>query len=680
MLVKWRKSAVMSRLYQLTVLCALALVLRPGAAFSSDANMVANPSFEASPSGSDENLVPDWNLTFRIGDDRRPLTPDRVSLVRDRSQAHTGVGCVRLVNMDSEVGYILRTCPLDIKPGGRYEVSFWARGRGGSRLYAAIWAAGFNRSYAVTPEWTRYSQIITVDKSISEQERVLQLYAIKAGYQGNISDPELFVDDVSIAEVTSGLADVFGSHMVLQRDKPVPVWGWAKDPGQKITLNYHGQKKSAVADKDRHWKVTLDPMPAGGPFEMHLSGSPVPVDDVMIGDVWLCTGQSNMDFGVDKLNGIWGHAPEVISKAEHPNIRLWSVSDQIAPQPQWGYKRQFDWQAKWMRCTPENIAYGRWGGFSAVGYFFGRQIQEATGVPIGLMKIDYGGTSIESWMSKESLDSIDIEHLACPKMEDVVAKNPGVFDAPAPTDFNMTSACYNGMMAPVIPYAIKGILWYQGEHNANYLENQYDLKLKTRIADLRRKFGQGNVPYLIVQLCNWLPVSSQDLFNVRMQGVREAAVRVAQTVPNTGFVVTYDLADRDNPSEIHPKNKQDVAHRLALLAEARVYGKKVEYSGPIYRKMALGDGKIRLYFTHVGTGLVARGGKLVGFSIAGDDRKFVAADAVIDGDTIVVSSPDVKRPTAVRYCYQSFVDPIGNLWNREDLPASPFRTDTWPEQ
>jgi sialate O-acetylesterase len=222
----------------------------------------------------------------------------------------------------------------------------------------------------------------------------MSIDAPEAGYP-KVAALEPNIDDVGFSDVTCGLADAFGDHMVLQRDKPVPVWGWAKSAGQKITLTFRGRTREAVADEDCHWKVVLDPMNAGGPFEMSLSDNSLVATDVMVGDVWLCTGQSNMDFGIDQVSGLCNHAPEVIDQADCPNVRLWSAADQMYTTPQWGYKRQRGRQARWMRCTPQNAPYGRWGGFSAIGYFFGREIQRDIGEPIGLVKIDFGGTSVQ---------------------------------------------------------------------------------------------------------------------------------------------------------------------------------------------------------------------------------------------------------------------------------------------
>lgn len=679
------RHAATNVLRMVAILTVVAAIFLSSAAPGSDrvigTNLLSNPSFDLPSTGSNESLIPGWTVQFRQPNEP-PLSRDMVDLVTDRAQAHSGKQCVRMVNRGRELGYILQSTPLTLVPGRKYEVSFWARGKAGSQMFAAMGATGLQERFFATPQWERCSREFICGEGARGNSAPLSIYAIKAGYQGNIDDPEVFIDDVCLGEITCGLAEEFGDHMVLQREKPVAVWGWANAPGQKVRVSFRGQTKDAVADKDGHWKVMLDPMKAGGPFEMSISGSPVVTYDVMVGDVWLCTGQSNMEFGIDKVNGIYKSAPEVVAQANYPNIRLWSAPNQTATTPQWAPKRKYDWQAKWMRCTPRNVLCGDWGGFPAIGYFFAREIQQDIGVPIGLMKIACGATSAEAWTSAEALRTIPNLEPACPRMEDIIKKTPE--GQPVDLAQNVTSASFNGTLAPVIPYGIKGILWYQGEHNGG--DASYDVKLKTLISDWRKRFGQGDVPFLIAQICNW---AGSERTGGGWQKTRDGQLRASQTVPNAGLVVTLDLQDPENGWEIHPRNKQEVAHRFALLAKAKVYGEKIEYSGPTYRKIACGDGKVRLHFDHIGGGLVAKDGSLFGdvrpgdtrllqFTIAGEDRNFVEAHAYIDGDTVVVSSEKVNKPVAVRYEWQCNVWPLGNLFNKQGLPASAFRTDNWP--
>ncbi|HUU60281.1 MAG TPA: sialate O-acetylesterase, partial [Phycisphaerae bacterium] len=395
--------------------------------------------------------------------------------------------------------------------------------------------------------------------------------------------------------------------------------------------------------------------------------------------------------------------------ANHPLLRLWHAAKQFSPTPMHSYViRQnvylAECQAQWNVCTPETVARGGWGGFSALGYFFGRDIQADQKVAIGLMQVAHGGTAIEAWMSAEALRTIPkdrwviapIARMTRDKVkitplptvpEGVTAPTAAYAEAITATNgeplrnYNYASACFNSLLAPVFPYAMCGVLWNQGEHNGN--DRFYADKLKSLIDDWRAKFHQDNLPFLITQLCNW-----DTRETMHFQWVREAQLQVSRTVPNTALAVTIDLADKPGegghgtdgygPGEIHPIRKREVGHRNALAARALVYGEKLVASGPIYKSCKRDHGKLRIAFDSVGGGLVAKGGKLVGFRIAGADRKFVPAEAVIDGDTVVLSAPTIAAPVAARYGFEQFVRPLCNLYNKEDLPASPFRTDDWP--
>jgi sialate O-acetylesterase len=429
--------------------------------------------------------------------------------------------------------------------------------------------------------------------------------------------------------------------------------------------------------------------------------------------VWLCSGQSNMEMGVDKLNGIYAQAPKVLAEANHPQIRLWHAAQQFSPQPMHNYAvRQnaycAEHQAAWNVCTPETIARGAWGGFSALGYFFGREIQADQKVTIGLMQVARGGTAIEAWMSAEALRTIPRERWVVAPMAQMARDKVKITPLPAvpegltaPTAayaeaitaangekheaYNYASACFNSLLAPVFPYALCGVLWNQGEHNA--ADRFYADKLKSLIADWRAKSRQENLPFIITQLCNW-QTSDWDKGQIRFQWIREAQLNVSRSVSNTALAVTIDLADKPGegghghdgygPGEIHPLRKQEVGHRNALAARALVYGEKIVSSGPIYKSCRREGGKLRITFDSTGGGLIAKGDKLVGFSIAGAGRKFVPAEAAIEGGAVVLSAPAVAAPVAARYGFQQFVSPLCNLYNKEGLPASPFRTDDWP--
>lgn len=442
------------------------------------------------------------------------------------------------------------------------------------------------------------------------------------------------------------VSPMFSDNMVLQRDQRDPIWGWTT-PGQKVTVAAQGKSATATAGADGYWKAVLPALKVGSPIDVTVQGpQTVTFHNVLVGDVWVCSGQSNMEFGVGNLLD-----PEAeISKANYPNIRLYRVIKKIAMTP------QATLTGSWQVCTPDTLrADGDWGGFSAVGYFFGRDLYQNLNIPIGLVHTSWGGTVAEAWTSAEALKTL-------PDFQEKIAS-----PAKPKFDQNSPTALYNGMIAPLIPYRIKGAIWYQGESNAGRAY-QYRSLLPTMITDWRKDWGQGNFPFLIVQLAGWEPGG------MAWPELCEAQMMTAQKLPDTGIAAALDIGDR---TDIHPKNKQEVGRRLALVAERMVYGEKVVDSGPVYKSMKVQGDKIRVNFTHVDGGLVAKGdAPLTSFTIAGADQKFVDADAVIDGDTVVVSSPDVPKPVAVRYAWSPF--PECSLYNKAGLPAFLFRTDNWP--
>ena len=625
------------------------------------------------------------------------------------------------------------------------------------------------------------------------------------------------------------LHPLFTDNMVLQRDVRFPIWGWT-EPGKKITVQLLGKTATATADAQGRWQVTLGPFPAGGPYTVTISGPQlVTLQNVLIGDVWLCSGQSNMEMGI----GVIDNAAKEIADANYPQIRLFTVEKAIATEPQSLVKGQ------WQACSSRTVSNGGWGGFSAVGYFFGRELHEDLKVPIGLIHSSWGGTPAEAWTSAEPLSKMadfqpyiddfrrtvdeakkgafDLEKAvnewwqtndpgsaAKPAWSDSTAEisswktmklptnweeaglpsfdgivwfsrtftlpenwagkdlmlhlgpiddadttwvngvkvgglnvwdaqrdyrvpasilKPGlntirvrIMDTGGPGGIygkpdqlklelatgnsdairldgewkyqetassgklkpfpqivsqnpNLVTVLYNGMIAPLVPFSLKGAIWYQGEANAGR-GFQYRTLLPTMITDWRTRFG-SDFPFYIVQLANFMeerpsPTESQ------WAELREAQLLTSQNLAHTGLAVTIDIGDA---KDIHPKNKQEVGHRLALAARALTYGEKIEYSGPGFRKMNIDGNKVHLTFDHVAGGLVAKGGnKLRGFAIAGEDKKFVWADAVIEGDTVVVWSSQISNPTAVRYDWAD--NPNGNLYNKANLPASPFRTDS----
>jgi len=630
---------------------------------------------------------------------------------------------------------------------------------------------------------------------------------------------------------------LFAEHAVLQRGVKVPVWGWSQ-PGARITVRFAGQEKEAVTEADGKWMVYLDaltPSPEPRPLEISSrdDAQTVLINDVLVGDVWLCAGQSNMEMGIGACN-----ATQDIARADLPQLRLLTVPHLAALEPVAAVP------CRWRRCTPETVADDGWGGFSAVAFFFGRDLHRRLGIPIGLIQSSWGGTVAEAWTSPESLQPLSdfesrLEQLAAARALQASGSNyeqvfeqwclrndPGTrqrwfqpdqtpekevagwktvnlpqpfeqaglpgFDGivwfrrefelpkgwtskrlalglgpvndidttwlngvrvgqmnrhdrnriyrlpatavkagrntlvirvldtggaggftgqpeqmfvavtgerqaerislagawhmrdsaslaelpppPPVSDAANPNACtvlYNGMIAPLLPCAIRGAIWYQGESNTDRAY-QYRRLLPALIHDWRQHFGAGDFPFYIVQLPNFQPAYPQPRDSAWAE-LREAQALTASSVPNCGLAVTIDIGDAD---DMHPKNKREVGRRLALCALANTYGQKLAWSGPWFKAMTPADHGLRLTFDHTEGGLIARGSKLTGFAIAGEDRRFAWAEASIDGDDVIVSSPKIFHPVAVRYAWDD--NPVCNLHNGAGLPAVPFRTDDWP--
>jgi sialate O-acetylesterase len=442
------------------------------------------------------------------------------------------------------------------------------------------------------------------------------------------------------------LPAVIGDNMVLQRGMPVPIWGWA-DKGEEVSVTIAGQKQVAKAGDDGRWKVTLDKLDVGQPLEMTVQGSSggsVTLKNILVGEVWICSGQSNMAIGVVACK----NGKEETAAANHPQIRLFTVPLAAAAQP------AADVASNWRPCTPENIANGKTdcGGFSAAAYYFGRQLQAELNVPIGLIDTSVGGTPAEFWTSRKALE-------ANPALKSLAQGD--------------SSSLYNGMIAPLIPYAIRGAIWYQGESNS-FQGFRYRTLFPAMIANWRTDWGQGDFPFGFVQIAPFEKYTTDMKEDPRaVPELWESQLLTLKSTPNTGMVVTTDIGDL---KDIHPQNKQDVGRRLALWALAKVYGRDLVCSGPIYRSLAVEGDKIRLQFDHSGGGLVSRDGRpLCEFTIAGEDQKFLPAVATIDGPSVVVHSDQVPKPAAVRFAWRN--DAAPNLSNKDGLPASPFRTDRW---
>jgi sialate O-acetylesterase len=450
---------------------------------------------------------------------------------------------------------------------------------------------------------------------------------------------------------------LFSDHAVLQRDVQLPVWGWT-ELGQTVHVALGGKTAEATADADGRWQATVGPFAAGGPYVLEVSGPrKLTVNDVLIGDVWICSGQSNMEMGIANCN-----AQADIDAAGIPQLRLLTVPRLVAGKPVPVAS------VAWLPSSPTNVKKGIWGGFSAAGFYFGRELHKELKIPIGLIHTSWGGTLAEAWTSEEGLKPLADFQGRLKQLHAGLRAEPPRFNAGDP---NVSTVLYNGMIAPLVPLAIKGAIWYQGESNAGRAW-QYRTLLPAMIQDWRAHFGVGDFPFYIVQLAAWQQSANQPRENDWAE-LREAQALTAQKLPNCGLAVAIDIGDA---GDIHPKDKLDVGRRLALCALANAYGKPIEWSGPWYKSMEAAGKAIRLHFAHVGDGLVAKGDKLQGFAVAGEDRKFVWAEAAIEGDTVLVSSPKVAHPVAVRYAWD--INPVCNLFNQEGLPAVPFRTDNWP--
>ncbi len=376
-------------------------------------------------------------------------------------------------------------------------------------------------------------------------------------------------------------------------------------------------------------------IPAGGPYTFTFKGkNTIVLKEVYLGEVWVCSGQSNMAMSLKGCEG--SGAAKADSK--NPKIRLFTVPHKASPMP------ETEVGGKWVECGPGTV-----GGFSGVAYFFGRDLQKALNVPVGLIHTSWGGTASEEWTSLKTLQAHSRhlnQHLNQAKL-------------------------YNGMIAPLMPYAIKGVIWYQGESNAGRAD-LYREAFPLMIQNWREDWKQGDFPFLFVQLAPYQKIEEQPS-DPAWARLRDAQLETTRKVKNTGMAVITDVGDE---KDIHPKKKEPVGARLARIALATVYGETIEYSGPAYDSMQVDGDKAVLTFSHVGQGLEAKGEKLTGFTLAGADGKFYNASAEIKGDKIVVSCAQVKEPKAVRFGWAIY--PVVNLWNKDGLPASPFRTDDWP--
>lgn len=482
------------------------------------------------------------------------------------------------------------------------------------------------------------------------------------------------------------MPSVISDHMVLQSGKPVAIWGWA-DAGEEVTVEFSGQKKAAKTGQDGKWMIKLDPLQAGAePQGMKVSGTnSITIHDVLVGEVWLASGQSNMAFKVAGSRD----AEAEIAAAKFPMIRMYTVTKSALPGP------QADCGGEWTVISPESV-----GGLSAVAYFFGRELHQKLGKPVGMLQSSVGGTDIAAWTSEEvqlpvpelkafieewqktdaSFDPAKAKAEYPKKLERWKAaaakakaagkeapRKPAMPIQPRRSS-NYPAYLFEGRLKPLIPYTIQGAIWYQGEHNCTNIESglRYRLQMPLLVNDWRTRWGY-EFPFAWVQLPGYTKSGPGRAF------VREAQLQ-ALKVKDTGMVVTLDVGDNNDN---HPKNKQDVGKRLAMWALGEAYDQKVAAtSGPLLAKHTIRGSEVVVEFTHTEGGLTAKDG-LKGFVIAGEDKVWKPAQAKIEDKGVVISSPDVPKPVAVRYAWES--GPEATLFNGAGLPASPFRTDDWKE-
>ena len=479
-----------------------------------------------------------------------------------------------------------------------------------------------------------------------------------------------FLLAASVVWISGGLAradvtlpSIIGSGMVLQQQMPAPIWGWA-DPGESVTVSFEEQSKSVTANDNGKWMVKLDPMKANARGQnLEVKGkNTITLEQVLVGEVWICSGQSNMEWNVGSaLNG-----KDEIAAANHPMIHLFNVPGHTTSD-----KPKEKCPGQWAACSPQSV-----GGFSAVGYFFGRRLNQELDVPIGLIGSNWGGTRIEPWISLDGFRSV-------PELDKEAAQVDKLWSDGGKVGSSTPSAIYNAMIHPLAPYAMRGGIWYQGESNGN--EGISYHHKKTALIKGWRKLFNPDLAFYWVQLADFRKASDMPAGGDGWAKLRDAQ-RTSLNIDNTGMAVIHDIG---SANDIHPRNKQDVGWRLSQWALHQNYGRDdLVPAGPLYKSLKVEKNTIRLSFDHVGKGLMVgkkegltptsedKGGTLGRFAVSGDDKVWHWADAVIDGDNVVVSSKDVANPVAVRYGYT--MNPRGaNLYNKNGIPASPFRTDDW---
>lgn len=502
----------------------------------------------------------------------------------------------------------------------------------------------------------------------------------------------LLMPSPALADVK--MSRLFGDNMILQRNVEAPIWGEAT-PGEKVTVKIAGQSKAVTAGADGRWMIKLAPLQAMESTTLQVIGNnTITINNVAVGEVWLCSGQSNMGF---PINGA-SNAKAAIAEANDPQLRLFGVTWNTSPQPlkEIGLSENGK-NGKWSPTTPETVM-----GFSAVAYFYGKELRKKLNVPVGLINSSWGGTPAEAWTSQsqfeadpqllpliaqwdqsaaeypEALKRYQSKTLPSWKAQSAKAVAQGQTPPPRPKEpendkpQHRPTNLYNAMISPLVPFAMKGAIWYQGENNASRAEGYHRL-LSAMIAGWRRDFGAKSpqdFAFYIVQLANFHAVKTEPSES-KWAELRDAQAQTAKQ-PGNGLALAIDIGSE---KDIHPKNKQDVGRRLALVALAQTYGKKNEYSGPVYQSMKVEGNKIRLKFSHA-KGLMSKSPTAIpGFAIAGADKVWKWANVRIDGQEIVVSNDSIPAPVAVRYAWAD--NPQATIYNDAGLPAVPFRTDNW---
>lgn len=451
------------------------------------------------------------------------------------------------------------------------------------------------------------------------------------------------------------LPSVFSDNMVLQQKSKVKIWG-KTEPGKTVTVSNTWDKRNytVTAAATGSWIVSIATPVYGGPYELVISdGEPVTLKNILIGDVWVCSGQSNMEMPLAGWGKVLDYEQE-IKAADYPGIRLLQARQTASTRP---LNDLVLANGGWQVCSPQSIP-----DFSSTAYFFAREIHKKTGIPIGLVHTSWGGTYIEAWTGGEALKKL-------PAYADGVEKIEKAEPAVDHTDGNRPSVLFNAMIHPILSFGIKGVIWYQGEANADRGPADYYTLFPTMINNWRQRWGY-DFPFYFVQLANFMKKEPQP--GPADWAVIRDAQRQALSLPNTGMAVTTDIGDEN---DIHPKNKQEVGRRLALIALSEIYNRKLVYSGPVLKSKSVNGDQVVLRFSSA-DGLRAKGGQSpTGFAVAGADRQFYWAVAKIEGTKVILHSDKVANPVAVRYGWAN--NPDANLMNAAGLPASPFRTDTW---